>query len=127
MNMISLRLAEYLISNYGMYMNDLEKQAIDHMRTTRLMDIAGKFFTHQDRNELRRKGMLSNNPAVLELANLGQDTLMRRIGARIIAEHGDQVRFDFCPECGKLLSSPGAQCELCIPHEGFVEDLLFPN
>jgi hypothetical protein len=127
MKMVSLRLAEYLITNYGMFMNDLEKEAIDHMRTTRLMDIAGKHFSHQDRNLLRQKGLLSSNPKVLELANLGQDSLMRRIGARIISEHGEEVRFDFCPDCGKLLSSPGAQCDLCIPQEGFIEDLLFSN
>jgi hypothetical protein len=125
--MISLRLAEYLITNYGMYMTEMEKEAIDHVRTTRLMDIAGKYFDHQDRNALRQRGLLSTKPTVLELANLGQDKLLRRIGTRIIMEHGEHVRFDFCADCGKLLPYIGATCDTCIPHMGFVEDLLFPN
>ena len=127
MKMVSLRLAEYLITNYGMFMNDLEKEAIEHMRTTRLMDLAGKYCTYQERNSLRQKGLLSNKPIVLKMANLGQDNLLRRIGARIINDHGEEVRFDFCPECGKLLQTPGAECASCIPQDGFVEDLLLPN
>lgn len=127
MNIISLRLAEYLITNYGMYMNDIEKEAIDHIRTTRLMDLAGKHFSYDDRNVLRQKGLLSTKPVVLELANLGQDNLMRRIGARIINDHTEEIRFDFCPDCGRLLPALGAKCESCIPQEGFVEDLLFSN
>jgi hypothetical protein len=58
--------------------------------------------------------LLSNDPAVLQLARGGVDAFEARTAKRILDEHSNQIAFTYCPRCGALAKTPKArQCRFC--------------
>ena len=51
---------------------------------------------------------------VEELVSLGHDELCRRVGAQVVAEHGDAVFLNRCPRCHRIPTTLEArQCRWC--------------
>ncbi len=60
------------------------------------------------------RGMLSNEPEVLNLARNGYESFVMRTAERIFNSHRDEIVLNCCPKCGVLARTPKAkQCRSC--------------
>ena len=103
--------AHYIITYFSELMTLLEKAALKHQHS--LIKLDG------DENERRtelyyRRGLLSNDPEVLDLLSAGPEEFMIKCAERILKEHPNKVYLNLCPKCNKLARTPYAkQCRYC--------------
>jgi hypothetical protein len=108
-------LARYIVQHYCDLMSSTERRAERHLTTT-YKSCDGRSDAAAQLELLRAGGprsrWLSDDPAVLALAANGFEAFCARAAARILAEHGESVFLNCCPECGKLTRTPKAR--LCL-------------
>jgi hypothetical protein len=110
--------AAYIVRYYGHLMTVPERLAERHLTGT-----AKLTHGHTDAVAQRRvensshpvaRDLLSKDPEVLQLASDGIDAFMLRTARRILDDHGKEILFNRCPQCGALAKTPKArQCRFC--------------
>lgn len=64
---------------------------------------------------LQNPGMISTDKEVLKLVEGGFESFKIKVATRIFKEHGDELKLNLCPECGKIARTPWAkQCQFCF-------------
>jgi hypothetical protein len=109
-------LAAYVVRYYGQFMNEQEHLPLRHLLATEKATHGRSDTSAQEeaRSSKSLSGLLSENPAVLELARDGIEAFMERTTGRILAEHGNEIFLNYCPRCGALAKTPYArQCRFC--------------
>jgi hypothetical protein len=108
--------AQYVVGHYGHLMSSTEKSAFRHLSAT-MKATKGKSDVAAQEAARQRKfpeGLFSSDPEVLRLAKDGYDSFIERTAERILREHADDIRLNFCPKCGELARTPQAkQCRYC--------------
>jgi hypothetical protein len=109
-------LAYYVVQNFSHLMNEDEQRAYTHL-TVMMKFTHGRSDSsaHEEVKASRiRARSLSDDPAVLHLARVGFDEFRVQTAKRILAEQGDRVFLNCCPQCGGLARTPKArQCRFC--------------
>ena len=102
---------KYIMDYYANLLNEHEKKARTHFIATAKLG--------PDPNPTRLKwyqerGLLVEDPLVLNLLNDGYSAFAHRAAQRILNEHPDQVFLNLCPKCQRLARTPQArQCRHC--------------
>lgn len=100
-------LAAYVVRFYGHFMNKQEQLAHRHLMATE------KATYLQSSKPL--SGLLSDDPAVLDLTRDGGEVFMERTAGRILKEHRSEIFLNYCSRCGALAKTPKArQCRFCL-------------
>jgi len=112
-------LAAYVIAYYGHFMNEQEHAALRHLMATEKATHGGSDRSAQEeaRSSKTFSGLLSRDPAVLELACDGSEAFKERAAGRILAEHGDEIFLNYCPRCGVLAKTPDARQRRFCRHD----------
>ncbi|UKN02699.1 transposase [Paracrocinitomix mangrovi] len=109
---MSSALAHYIFMHYSRYFTKPEGRAYNHW-------IANEKVNAFENQEVRRKmyiskGIISEDPEVLELLREGFDQFKLNTAKRILNEHSKNVFLNYCPKCGGLARTPKArQCRHC--------------
>lgn len=111
-------LAQYIVNYFTELLTDQEKLGLRHLSSKYKLDHA---YTKDNMADMvkayKRLGWLTEDKEILELVGKGEDELNRMVAMRILAEHGDKVFINQCPQCGRLARTPFArQCRHCA-HE----------
>jgi hypothetical protein len=109
--------ANYILRYYEAFMNPQERLANRHLSAVSKITHGRSEASAQEEairsNKLIRE-LLSNDPAVKELAAGGFDVFTLRTAERIYREHREEIHFNECPRCGKIAKTPKAkQCRHC--------------
>ncbi len=92
-------------------MNDRERQAWRHYSTTVKM---GSDPSPARIRVSKKSGWLTEDPEVLQLLTEGYDNFILTTANRILQDNIDEVKFNNCPNCGRLTRTPKAkQCRHC--------------
>lgn len=110
----------YVLRYYSHLMTEQEKLANRHLFGTMKATQGRSDVEAQNRAKERfdnvehfRK-LLSDDPDVLFLAREGHEAFALWAGRRILADHREQIVFNFCPQCGAVARTPTArQCRYC--------------
>lgn len=71
-------------------------------------------FSEKRRKIYLKHGWITDKPKVLNLLKDGLKRFQENTARRILADHGAQVVFNYCPKCDKLTRTPRAkQCRFC--------------
>jgi hypothetical protein len=63
---------------------------------------------------LIRRGLLSDDPEILQLTRDGCEAFTRRTAQRIFNAHYTKIIFNRCPRCSRITKTPNArQCRFC--------------
>ncbi|MBL7764225.1 MAG: hypothetical protein JNL23_12435 [Chitinophagaceae bacterium] len=69
-----------------------------------------KFYTH-----FKERGLISFEPAVLDLLKDGFQTFKENVASRIYQEHKNDLKLNLCPKCFKIArTSLAKQCQFCF-------------
>jgi len=110
MNNITADEGNYIITYYLNLLNDPEKKALRHYRST---------YKLEDNDEQRRRmylktGWLSTDPVILDYLKDGYEQFAVNCAKRILKDNPGEVIFNLCPNCKKLARTPLAkQCRFC--------------
>jgi hypothetical protein len=112
-------LTSYVINYYGGYMTAPEwlayrmfimERKVQHGYSTSLLDDIDRKLTDEGYEPIR-----TTNPEAVSLMRDGVGVFLRRVRDRILREHQDRVRLNYCPVCGGLATTPNAQqCQWCF-------------
>ena len=109
-------LAAYVVRYYGYFMTEHEHLALRHL-TASAKATHGRSDKSAQQEASRNRTLselLSQDPAILELASDGIEAFTERVVNRILVEHGDKIVLNNCPRCGVLAKTPKArQCRFC--------------
>jgi len=109
--------ASYVLRYYGHLTTREEKLANRHLTGTLKATRGQSDATAQAQAGEASRGfqeLLSDDSRVLGLAREGHEPFVVRTAERILRDHSDEVRFNYCPQCGALAKTPTAkQCRLC--------------
>jgi hypothetical protein len=111
--------AAYVVRYYGRFMSAQEHLALRHLMAAQkaTQGRSDKSAQEEARGRNSLSGLLSEDPAILELARDGIEAFEERTARRILAEHGDDIFLNYCPRCGALAKTPDArQCRFCRHH-----------
>jgi hypothetical protein len=108
--------ARYVVRFHDHLLTDVERRTQRHlfatMKATKGRSDRAAQVEAQKSKALSK--LLSDEPEVLQLARDGHREFEMRTAARLLADFGDQVFFNYCPRCGKLARTPTAkQCRYC--------------
>ena len=108
-------LAGYVVRYYSRFMSEQEGLAYNHLcYTAKYTGESDPAAQRKAKAKFPYSKMLSNDPAVLELARHGMQTLVLRVAKKIFAERGNQMFINRCPRCQALARTPKArQCPVC--------------
>jgi hypothetical protein len=112
---ITRDLAIYVTEHYAQLFTDVERRAWRHLTTTfKAADGRSDSAAHAEVQALGgpRARCLSDDPAVLRLAEGKIDAFRALATARILREHAGEVLLNYCPRCGGLTRTPRAK--LCL-------------
>jgi hypothetical protein len=106
-------LIRYIIVHFPRLLTADEKMASRHIMS--LLKLGDDDPENSSRAKLyRRRGLLTDDPAVLELLKDGNDMFEQRTCERIMAECPEKVFLNNCPQCNRLARTPYArQCRYC--------------
>lgn len=103
-----LELDHYVLTYYSDFMTTLEKlgqQAI-------FADEKSKNSSGPAAQIVKAKWGHGNNPEVLAALSEGTEAFRRKVRARILSEHKEEVFINRCPKCQKLVKTPKAK--MCL-------------
>lgn len=108
--------AYYVVCYFGHLMTDVERRAYSHLVAT-MKTTFGRSDAAAQEQAWRagpHRNWMTEDPRVLNLAAGGYDAFVERTATRIVAERGDKVQFNRCPQCGGLARTPTVkQCRFC--------------
>ena len=110
-------LADYVYRHFGNFMTEEERLAARHLFGTMKIShgssgVAAQEEVRNSRHPL--KGLLSDAPEVLKLAERGFPDFVQKTAERIWAEHSAEIFVNRCPQCGEVAKTPKArQCRFC--------------
>jgi hypothetical protein len=101
----------YIMVYFRQFFTETERRAVRHTFSTEKLE-------HNNNPNFKsvyeRNGWLTSDQGALDLLKNGYDSFALNTANRIVAENGDIVIFNNCPECGKLARTPTAkQCRHC--------------
>ena len=111
--------AFYIVRYFGHFMTVDEHAAHKHLiATAKSMhgrtDLAAQTELRNSPRANVLRTLLSNKPEVLRLTQEGLSEFVLRTARRILDEHPDKIRFNYCSRCGTLARTPKArQCRSC--------------
>jgi len=100
-------LAAYVVRYYGHFMNKQEQLAHRHLMATEKA-------THLQSSK-PLSGLLSDNPAVLDLIREGGGVFMERTAGRILMEHRSEIFLNYCSRCGGTRKNPESSTVSFLP------------
>ncbi|BAU52330.1 hypothetical protein [Mucilaginibacter gotjawali] len=105
--------ARYIIIRFPNLLTADERMAIrNSMSLQKLGDKDRRSSPHAE--FMWKRGLLTDNPVVLDLLKYGYDAFELRACERIMAECPEKVFFNYCPQCKRLARTPYArQCRYC--------------
>jgi hypothetical protein len=109
--------ARYVLRYYAQLMTTPERLAHRHLMGTEKAthgrtDVVAQREAENSAHPARE--LLSSDPKVMQLASDGIDAFLVRTAQRILDEHGNEIAFNCCPQCGALAKTPKArQCGVC--------------
>ena len=107
--------SNYIVTYFSNLLTTEEKLAIKHISSTIKLDLNNQ----PNRNDnlvkvYKKEGWLTSEKAVLDLLDEGYGRFEFRVAERILKEHSEKVRLNFCPNCRRLARTPLAkQCRFC--------------
>ena len=108
--------ARYVVIHHLELLTQLERRALGHLwmvlkSTHGRSDLKAQAEAQGDPDYSE---LLSTDSEVMNLAANGYDVFLKQTAARLLAEQGDKVFLNHCPECGGLARTPKAkQCRFC--------------